>query len=163
MAGKKKDAGSDAVLTFRLPRELHRRLVEASAGRSVSEEMRRRLEASFAPVVAGLEDPRFRDLLTAIGHAAAAAAKMPAPREGRIVAEGRVVRYQDDITPYAAFMDAAIDLLHTFEPEGVSLVPDQTQHYENRLAEANEYLLTLKMQLERLRPVPPPAPRRSKR
>ena len=128
MAGKKKDAGSDAVLTFRLPRELHRRLVEASAGRSVSEEMRRRLEASFAPVVAGLEDPRFRDLLTAIGHAAAAAAKMPAPREGRIVAEGRVVRYQDDITPYAAFMDAAIDLLHTFEPEGVSLVSGETLH-----------------------------------
>ena len=47
MAGKRKDVGSEAVLTFRLPRELHQRLVEASVGRSVSEEMRRRLEASF--------------------------------------------------------------------------------------------------------------------
>jgi hypothetical protein len=44
-------------------------------------------------------------------------------------------------------------------PEDASFVPDQTMNYENRLAEANEYLLTLKMQLDRLRPVPAKAPR----
>src|SRR5260370_20461410 len=63
MAGKRKDVGSEAVLTFRLPRELHQRLVEESAGRSVSEEMRRRLEASFVSPPA---DPETRQLVEAI-------------------------------------------------------------------------------------------------
>jgi hypothetical protein len=124
MAGKRKDVGSEAVLTFRLPRELHRRLVEASTGRSVSEEMRRRLEASFAPAAVGAEDPRFRDLLTAIGHAAAAAAKMPALREVSVGKGAR--RREDDKTPYVAFREAVASLMDAFEPEGVRMAPDET-------------------------------------
>jgi hypothetical protein len=40
--------GSEAALAFRLPRTLHDKLKEAAGGRSVSEEMRERLERSLA-------------------------------------------------------------------------------------------------------------------
>jgi hypothetical protein len=66
MRGKKKDAGSEAVLTFRLPRALHQRLVEASGGRSLSEEMRRRLEGSFVSVPADPETRQFVDAIAAM-------------------------------------------------------------------------------------------------
>ena len=126
MAGKKKDGGSDAVLTFRLPRALHDRLVEVTAGRSVSEEMRRRLEGSFSPSVLGSEDPRFRDLLIAIGHAAAAAAKMPFQREVPYRSEGGGRGIDDDKTPYVAFRRAVISLMDSFEPDGPRLASDET-------------------------------------
>jgi hypothetical protein len=126
MAGKKKDGGSDAVLTFRLPRALHERLVGVSAGRSVSEEMRRRLEGSFSPSV-GSEDPRFRDLLIAIGHAAAAAAKMPyKPEVPYRTVEGGPVRRDDDKTPYVAFREAVVSLMDAFEPKGPRIASDET-------------------------------------
>ena len=127
MAGKKKDGVSDAVLTFRLPRALHERLVDVSAGRSVSEEMRRRLEGSFSPTVLGSEDPRFRDLLIATGHAAAAAAKMPyKPEVPYRTVEGGPFRRDDDKTPYVAFREAVVSLMDTFEPEGPRIASDET-------------------------------------
>jgi hypothetical protein len=57
--------GSEAALTFRLPRTLYEKLKEAAAGRSVSEEMRQRLEASFAGEI-NLPDEPTRKLLGAI-------------------------------------------------------------------------------------------------
>jgi hypothetical protein len=76
MAGKPKDVGRDTVLTVRMPRELHQRLADAAGDRSVSEDIRRRLEASFAAEPLASKDPRLGDLLTAIEHAADGAARM---------------------------------------------------------------------------------------
>src|SRR5689334_9422823 len=47
MAGKAKGVSRDAALTLRLPRELHELIRRAAAGRSVSEEIRSRLEWSL--------------------------------------------------------------------------------------------------------------------
>lgn len=57
--------GSEAALTFRLPRTLYEKLKEAAGGRSVSEEMRQRLEASFAEQIKH-PDEATRRLLGAI-------------------------------------------------------------------------------------------------
>jgi len=65
MAGKPRAAANEAVLSFRIPRELFDRLREAAAGRSVSEEIRRRLEASFAAEPYG-GDLKTQALITAI-------------------------------------------------------------------------------------------------
>src|SRR5439155_18728849 len=47
MAGKAKGVPRDTAVALRLPRELHAQLKKAAAGRSVSEEMRARLEKSL--------------------------------------------------------------------------------------------------------------------
>lgn len=47
MTGKAKGVPRDTAVALRLPRELHAQLKRAAAGRSVSEEMRSRLEGSF--------------------------------------------------------------------------------------------------------------------
>jgi hypothetical protein len=47
MAGKAKGVPHDTAVTLRLPQELHEQLKSAAAGRSVSEEIRARLESSF--------------------------------------------------------------------------------------------------------------------
>lgn len=125
MPGKSKDARSEAVLTFRLPRELHERLVEASAGRSLSEEMRRRLETSLGSS-ASAQDPRFADVLTCIGYAATAAAKLQQLPEGTwendegAREEHKVAQRGPDITPYLAFREAVGRLLIAFQPQGVA-------------------------------------------
>ena len=131
VAGKRKDAGADAVLTFRLPRELHEKLREAAGERSVSEEMRRRLEASFAEKPAGSDDPRFNDLMTTIAYAASAAARMyPAKKvivskavaagfmqEGAKIDPSR--REVEDITAHWLFEACLQMLLDAFRPVGV--------------------------------------------
>jgi len=105
MAGKPKDAGRDTTLTLRMPRELHDRIIQAAGERSVSEEIRRRLESSLAGVPSSA-DPMFADLLAAIGHAAAAAGRMfPSPKPG-------------DTTKYEAFVEAAHTLMVAFAPDG---------------------------------------------
>jgi hypothetical protein len=67
MAGKAKGVPRDTAITLRLPRELHDRLREAAAGRSVSEEMRARLERSL---IEASPDPKTYELLRAIKIAA---------------------------------------------------------------------------------------------
>src|SRR5262249_53892822 len=67
--------------SLRLPRELHDRLAMAAGDKGIGEEIRRRLEASFASEPPTVSDPRFADLLSAIGYTASAAARMyPAKR-----------------------------------------------------------------------------------
>src|SRR5258708_4611663 len=66
MAGKAKGVPRDTTVTLRLPRELHDRLKEAAAGRSVSEEIRRRLETSINSEPASAHDPKTKRLLGAI-------------------------------------------------------------------------------------------------
>jgi hypothetical protein len=55
--------------TFRLPRDLHQRLLAAAGERGIGEEIRRRLEASFTP---GTEDPKTRELAGAVAKIASA-------------------------------------------------------------------------------------------
>jgi hypothetical protein len=131
MPRKSKDARSEAVLTFRLPRELHERLVDASAGRSLSEEMRRRLETSLESS-ASEQDPRFADVLTCIGYAATAAAKLQQLPEGTwendegARDEHNVAQRGPDITPYLAFQEAVGRLLIAFQPQGIRAASDAT-------------------------------------
>jgi len=67
MAGKAKGVPRDTTVTLRLPQELHDRLKEAAAGRSVSEEIRRRLEASFTDMS---NDAKTERLLSAVSSTA---------------------------------------------------------------------------------------------
>jgi hypothetical protein len=76
MARKSKPPESDGGLTihttFRVPRELHERLKKAAAeveGRGIGDEIRRRLDASFAPSPS--VDPTTNDLMGAIAEIAA--------------------------------------------------------------------------------------------
>jgi hypothetical protein len=131
MARKPKDAGADAVLSFRLPRELHDRLVEAADGRSVSEEMRRRLDASFNQV----DDQWFADLLTAISHAAAGAAELKRRAllpPGMMDRNGKrrkydVERLGQDISAYKVFATATTRLMVALAPEGISAVSKEAE------------------------------------
>lgn len=123
---RRPSASEEIQFKLLLPRELHQRLVDASTGGSISEEIRRRLEASFVESSAGSEDPRFADLLTAISHAAAAAARLqplpPGIRERE--EDGRrepydVARWGPDVTPYLAFREAVETLMNAFQPDGI--------------------------------------------
>src|SRR5207237_5849178 len=109
---------------IRLPVDRYDLLISATGDKGIGQEIRQRLEASFTPTTVGLEDPRFRELLTAIGHAAAAAAKMPATREVAVRGGGNV-RREDDKTPFVAFREAVTSLMDAFEPEGVRMASDQ--------------------------------------
>ena len=93
---------------LRLSGELRQRLGEAAAanGRTVSEEMRARLEASFFAAPSSSLDPWFADALAAIGHAAVGASKMLSPGQER------------DPAVYIGFEKAATLLLGFFRPEG---------------------------------------------
>jgi len=102
--------------SVRLPRDLYDRLISAAGDKGIGEEIRQRLEASFSPAAV--------ELLTAIGHAAAAAAKMPATREVAVRGGGNV-RREDDKTPFVAFREAVTSLMDAFEPEGVRMASDQ--------------------------------------
>ncbi len=77
MAGKPKGAGNEAVLSFRISRELFDRLYQAAAGRSVSEEIRHRLEASFASEASS--DEETQQLTKMIGDAASMLARLYLP------------------------------------------------------------------------------------
>jgi hypothetical protein len=90
-------------MTFRISPDMRDRLAAAADDRPIGEEIRRRLEASFAPSPATSEDPRFSDLLTAIGHAASVAAEM---------------RRDGSFNPYVAFEVAVARLVEAFRPEG---------------------------------------------
>ena len=68
MAGRAKGVPRDTAITLRLPRQLHDYLREAAAGRSVSEEMRARLERSF--LISWETDPKTRELVEAVAEMA---------------------------------------------------------------------------------------------
>jgi hypothetical protein len=68
MAGKAKGIPRDTTVTLRLPRELHNRLKEAARGKSVSEEMRARLEWSL--LHDWRNDPKTGSVIDAIGNLA---------------------------------------------------------------------------------------------
>jgi len=118
--------------SVRLPRDLYDRLMAAAGAKGIGEEIRQRLEASFSPAAADLEDPLFRDLLAAIRRAAAAAAKLhPLPAGIREDEEGNRVTYQvpdlgPDRSAYDAFREAVTKLLDAFEPEGICAVSKET-------------------------------------
>jgi hypothetical protein len=102
MRGKKKDAGSEAVLTFRLPRELHQRLVEASGERSLSEEMRGRLEASFVAPPTDAETHQFIEAIATMTDFLA----------------GRKRRWHADPTAFAILREALEIVIEAFRPSG---------------------------------------------
>jgi hypothetical protein len=109
--GRSTGAGmKDAQIKFRAPGELYKELQDAAKqhGWGLSEEIRARLERP----VAGMEDPWFADLLTAIGHAAAGAAKLK--REN-----------PNDTTPYVAFQEAVHALIMALAPEGRASASDE--------------------------------------
>jgi hypothetical protein len=68
MAGKAKGVPRDTAVTLRLPRELHDHLKKAARGRSVSEEMRARLDWSL--LNEWTNDPKTRELVDAIANLA---------------------------------------------------------------------------------------------
>src|SRR5262247_3887847 len=65
MVGKAKGVPRDTTITLRLPRELHDRLKKAAAGRSVSEDIRRRLETTLLYDLIG--EQKTRNFIDAIG------------------------------------------------------------------------------------------------
>jgi len=117
--------GSEAVLTFRLPRSLHEKLREAAAGRSVSEEMRERLEASFA-AKPDAPDTKTRELLDAITAMADALASLGGSNAfagwsaGMIEAARGVGTLRWDVSPvgFASFRRAIEIVLGVLEPGG---------------------------------------------
>jgi hypothetical protein len=68
MAGKAKGVPRDTTVTLRLPRELHEQLRKAARGRSVSEEIRSRLEQSL--LNDWVNDPKTNELIDALAEIA---------------------------------------------------------------------------------------------
>lgn len=99
----------DAQTSLRLPQELRHRLGSAAdaAGRSVGEEIRRRLEASFAGSAPAVEDQRTSDLLRVIARASAILAKEWAA-------------WHADAGAFAVFGAAIEDVLSRQQPETTS-------------------------------------------
>ena len=101
-------------MTFRISPELREQLKIAAGEGPIGEEIRRRLEASFAESPAALKDPRFADFLTALAHVTAGAARMYPPR--RLEYRGQTV---EDITAHWVIEAATHMLLDAFRPEGL--------------------------------------------
>jgi hypothetical protein len=68
MAGKAKGVPRDTTMTLRLPRALHEQLTKAAKGRSVSEEIRYRLEQSL--LNDWVNDPKTGELIDAVAEIA---------------------------------------------------------------------------------------------
>jgi hypothetical protein len=97
-------AENDMQTAVRMPRGLYEQLQTAAGKRPVGEEIRRRLIASL--LGSGVDDPRFRDPINAIGEAASVAIKSVGnDTEGEFDA-------------YAMFEAAVPLLLEVFRPEG---------------------------------------------
>jgi len=107
---------NDTQTSLRLPRTMYDALLGAASehGRGISEEIRQRLEASLGDGPAAPRDARFADLLTALTHVAAGAARMyPAKR---VEYEGEEV---EDISAQVVFEAATYMLLDAFRPAGL--------------------------------------------
>src|SRR5690348_4015205 len=99
-------ANSDTQTSLRMPEDLHQRLSKAAetAGHSLGEEIRRRLEASFGP--APSKDPKTEQLLAAIDRVTAG-----------MLLDGN---WHDDLHLFQVFKFAVLTLLSRFEPSGTS-------------------------------------------
>jgi Arc-like DNA binding domain len=102
--------GTEVQFKLLLPRGLHRRIAAEAGdtGRSVSEEIRQRLEASFAEPAQGSADELTGDLTGAISEAA------------ELLAEAGHTWHGDQWT-FAQFKAAVDHLLEVFRPEGESV------------------------------------------
>jgi hypothetical protein len=114
MANKAKGVPRDTAVALRLPRELHAQLKRAAAGRSVSEEMRARLEQSL------LRD--FRD---------------DAPTRGLTDAISELARnvkpyygaWHESAYAFAVFKVAVETLLSKMRPKGEPVAPSNTDEW----------------------------------
>lgn len=98
-----------AEMKFRLPHELHTRLEEAASknAHSASEEVRRRLEASFEVAPSAI-DTKTGDLLEAIRFVAQAISKK----------SGDLGAWYEDIEVFEVFKAAVSTLFDAFRPVG---------------------------------------------
>src|ERR1051325_1215974 len=132
LVSRKPLADKGVQTSVRLARDLYDRLTTAAGDKGIGEEIRQRLEASFSPGTAELDNPLFRGLLAGIRGAAAAAAKLhPLPEGMREDEHGNRVPYEGtemgpDQSAYVAFRQAVMILLDAFEPQGIRAVSDQT-------------------------------------
>lgn len=133
MPGKiRSKEAAEAVLTFRLPLSLYRKLQQAAGGRSVSAEMRQRLEASLVDPEAQPDQPTCQ-LLTAISAMADALGRLeedyreepnPLARFPKLLEQAREIgTFRWHVSPYgfARFRRAIEMLLDALEPEGEAL------------------------------------------
>ncbi len=108
MAGKAKGVPRDTTVTLRLPRELHKQLDKAAAGRSLSEEIRRRLEWSLLHEWSN--DPNTGVMIEAIARLA----DNVRPYYGH---------WHDDPFAFAVFKIAIDALLTKVRPKGEPIAP----------------------------------------
>ena len=129
--------GLASHMTFRISPELRERLEHAKGDRTLGEEIRQRLEASFDSLAASA-DPRFVDLLATIAYAASAAGRMYPARQVKV--SQAVARYMfpgeridpsgrevEDISANWLFEACLGMLLDAFRPNGVpASLPENT-------------------------------------
>ena len=138
------EASKTTQMKFRSSKRLHD-LIEEAGKRNrwgASEEIRQRLEVSFAQSQVASNEPWFGELLIAINQAAAGAAnlrKHPLVPAGVMERNGKrenydVARWGQDKTAYATFAEAVEMLITALEPEGIVAVSRETQsHLANQL------------------------------
>lgn len=130
------EASKTTQMKFRSSKRLHD-LIEEAGNRNrwgASEEIRQRLEASFAQSPVASNDPWFGDLLIAINQAAAGAAELrkhpPLPagvweRNGERKSYD-VAEWGQDTTAYETFVEAVRTLMIALAPEGIITVSPET-------------------------------------
>jgi hypothetical protein len=114
MAGKAKGVLRDTAVALRLPRELHARLKRAAAGRSVSEEMRSRLEGSLLRDMT--DDARTLALTEAISEVA---------RNVKTYYDA----WDENAYAFAVFRVAVETLLSKMRPKGEPVPPSNTDEW----------------------------------
>jgi hypothetical protein len=114
MAGKAKGVPRDTAVALRLPRELHAQLKRAAAGRSVSEEMRARLERSLLRDLA--DDAPTRALTEAISELA---------RNVKAYYGG----WHENPYSFAVFRVAVDTLLSKMRPKGEPVEPESSDEW----------------------------------
>jgi len=112
MAGKAKGSPRDTAVGVRLPRELHDYLLEAAAGRSISEEVRRRLAESFFRDNA--EDAKTQALTNVIAELA----RNVRPYYGD---------WHEDPYAFAVFKIAVETVLSKMRPKGQPVAPESDE------------------------------------
>jgi hypothetical protein len=110
MAGKPKGVPRDQAIALRLPRELRDRLGEAAAGRSVSEEIRARLEWSL------LYEWRNDDQTRRLTDGVAEIARNVKPYYGP---------WHENAYAFLVFQAAVAALLSHLRPKGVPVSPPE--------------------------------------
>jgi hypothetical protein len=114
MAGRSKGVPRDTAVALRLPRQLHTQLKRAASGRSVSEEMRSRLERSLLRDLA--DDAPTRALTEAISELA----RNVKPYYGA---------WHENSYAYAVFKVAVESLLAKMRPKGEPVAPSSTDEW----------------------------------